>query len=91
MNSPHIAILATGSQGAAVGADFALAGCNVTFVEQWPAHVDAMRTEGIRLNPPAARASAEPENFRLTTPGAGAKAPPGSPTQKTPRLIEFSG
>ena len=42
---PRIAFVGTGAQGASIGADFALAGHDVTFIEQWPAHVEAIRAE----------------------------------------------
>ena len=50
--SPRIAFLGTGAQGASIGADFALAGHDVTFVEQWPDHVHAIREHGITVNLP---------------------------------------
>jgi 2-dehydropantoate 2-reductase len=49
---PRIAFLGTGAQGASIGADFALAGLDVTFIEQWPEHVDAIRAHGITVNLP---------------------------------------
>ncbi|RUX34036.1 ketopantoate reductase family protein [Mesorhizobium sp. M2A.F.Ca.ET.042.01.1.1] len=50
---PRIAFLGTGAQGASIGADFALAGLDVTFIEQWPAHVEAIRAHGVTVNLPA--------------------------------------
>ena len=50
---PKIAFVGTGAQGASIGADFALAGHDVTFIEQWPAHVEAIRADGITVNLPA--------------------------------------
>ncbi|WP_337271151.1 ketopantoate reductase family protein [Oryzifoliimicrobium ureilyticus] len=50
--SPRIAFLGTGAQGASIGADFALAGLDVTFIEQWPDHVNAIREKGIIVNLP---------------------------------------
>ncbi len=50
---PRIAFLGTGAQGASIGADFALAGLDVTFIEQWPEHVNAIRDRGITVNLPA--------------------------------------
>lgn len=50
---PRIAFLGTGAQGASIAADFALAGLDVTFIDQWPAHVEAIRTNGITVNLPA--------------------------------------
>lgn len=49
---PRIAFVGTGAQGASIGADFALAGLDVTFIEQWPDHVMAIRESGITVNLP---------------------------------------
>jgi 2-dehydropantoate 2-reductase len=48
-----IAIIGAGANGAAIGADLTRAGLNVTLVEQWPAHVEAMRAHGIRVEMPS--------------------------------------
>jgi 2-dehydropantoate 2-reductase len=45
-------VLGTGANGAGIGADLARAGHDVTFIEQWPAHVEAMRARGIRVEMP---------------------------------------
>ena len=45
-------MVGTGANGAAFGADMARAGLDVTFIEQWPAHVEAMRANGIRVEMP---------------------------------------
>lgn len=50
--SKRIAILGSGAQGSGVGADMIRAGLDVTFVEQWPEHVDAMRRNGIEVRMP---------------------------------------
>ncbi len=50
--SPKIAFLGTGAQGAGIGADLVNAGLDVTFIEQWPAHVEAMRERGIEIRMP---------------------------------------
>ena len=52
MTSPRIAVLGTGAQGAGIAADFVRAGLDVTFIEQWPAHVEAMRARGIEVRLP---------------------------------------
>lgn len=52
MTSPRIAVLGTGANGAAIGADLTRAGLDVTFVEQWPEHVAAMRAAGVRVDMP---------------------------------------
>ncbi len=49
---PRIAFLGTGAQGASIAADFALAGLDVTFIDQWPDHVEAIRKNGITVNLP---------------------------------------
>lgn len=51
--NPRIAFLGTGAQGASIAADFAIAGLDVTFIDQWPAHVDAMRERGLTVNLPS--------------------------------------
>ncbi|WP_066517555.1 ketopantoate reductase family protein [Curtobacterium ammoniigenes] len=50
--SKRIAILGSGAQGSGVGADMIRAGLDVTFVEQWPEHVEAMRRNGIEVRLP---------------------------------------
>ena len=52
MSSTRIAILGTGAQGAGIGADLVNAGLDVTFIEQWPEHVEAMRRHGIEVRMP---------------------------------------
>ncbi|HUG51477.1 MAG TPA: 2-dehydropantoate 2-reductase N-terminal domain-containing protein [Terrimesophilobacter sp.] len=49
---PRIAIVGTGANGAGIGADLTRAGHDVTFIEQWPAHVEAMREKGVRVTTP---------------------------------------
>ena len=50
MSDLSIAIVGTGANGASIGADLIEAGLHVTFIEQWPAHVEAMRTDGLRVH-----------------------------------------
>jgi 2-dehydropantoate 2-reductase len=52
MGSQKIALVGTGANGASIGADLTRAGLDVTFIEQWPAHVEAMRKSGIRIEMP---------------------------------------
>lgn len=51
-SSLRIAVLGTGANGAGIGADLTRAGHDVTFIEQWPAHVEAMRANGVRVEMP---------------------------------------
>lgn len=46
---PKIAVLGTGANGAGIGADMTRAGHDVTFIEQWPANVEAMRERGVTV------------------------------------------
>ena len=52
-NGLRVAFLGTGAQGASIAADFVLAGLDVTFIDQWPAHVEAIRKNGITVNMPS--------------------------------------
>jgi 2-dehydropantoate 2-reductase len=52
VNGPRIAFLGTGAQGASIAADFAAAGLDVTFIDQWPDHIEAIRKNGITVNLP---------------------------------------
>ena len=45
----NIAVLGTGAIGSSIGADFALAGYNALLIDQWPAHVEAMKAHGLRV------------------------------------------
>jgi 2-dehydropantoate 2-reductase len=47
-----IAVLGTGANGAGIAADLVRAGRDVTFIEQWPEHVEAMRRNGVRVELP---------------------------------------
>lgn len=47
--SPRIAVLGAGANGGGIGADLAQAGLDVTLIEQWPAHVEAIRRDGLRV------------------------------------------
>jgi len=53
MAEPRIAVVGAGANGASIGADLTRAGRDVTLIEQWPAHVEAMRRAGIRINQPS--------------------------------------
>jgi 2-dehydropantoate 2-reductase len=52
MSDQKIAVLGAGANGASIGADLTLAGLDVTLIEQWPAHVEAMRTNGLTIEMP---------------------------------------
>jgi len=52
MGNKRIAVVGTGANGAAIAADLTQAGLDVTCIEQWPAHVEAMRADGILVETP---------------------------------------
>jgi len=47
-----IAVLGTGANGSCVAADLTRAGLDVTLIDQWPAHVEAMKADGLTINMP---------------------------------------
>jgi len=54
MTTARIAVLGTGAIGASMDADWARAGLDVTFIEQWPAPVGAMHKNGMTIDDVAA-------------------------------------
>jgi 2-dehydropantoate 2-reductase len=50
--SKRIVVLGTGAIGSSVGADLTDAGHDVTMIDQWPAHVEKMRADGLRITMP---------------------------------------
>jgi 2-dehydropantoate 2-reductase len=44
-----IAVLGAGAIGSSVGADLTRAGHDVVLIDQWPAHVEAMKANGLRV------------------------------------------
>ena len=47
-----IAILSTGAIGSSIGADLTRAGYSVLLIDQWPAHVEAMKASGLHITMP---------------------------------------
>ena len=47
-----IAVLGTGANGSCIAADLVQAGLDVTLIDQWPAHVEAMKRDGLRVSAP---------------------------------------
>lgn len=63
--STRIAVLGSGANGASIGADLTAAGVDVTLIEQWPAHVEAMRASGLTINMPDRSLHVEPRTMHL--------------------------
>jgi len=47
--SKKIAVLASGANGSCISADLIRAGFDVTMIDMWPAHVEAMRANGVTI------------------------------------------
>jgi 2-dehydropantoate 2-reductase len=52
MTAKKIAVLGAGANGASIGADLTKAGLDVVLIDQWPEHVQAMRTRGLCIEMP---------------------------------------
>lgn len=50
MSKPHVVIIGAGAVGGYVGGHLARAGENVTLIDPWVDHVEAMKTNGVRLS-----------------------------------------
>ncbi len=64
----QIAILSTGAIGSSIGADMthaAPAGYNVSLVDQWPAHVEAMKANGLHVKMPDSELRTPVEAYHL--------------------------
>ncbi|UOR01370.1 2-dehydropantoate 2-reductase [Leucobacter allii] len=48
----RIAVLGAGANGASIGADMARAGLDVSLIDQWPAHIEAIRANGLTVEMP---------------------------------------
>ena len=65
MGGPRIAVLGAGANGASIGADLTAAGLDVVLIEQWPAHVEKMRVEGLRILAPEGELHVRPRTLHL--------------------------
>ena len=65
MMSKRIAVLGTGAIGSCVGADLTRAGHNVSLVDQWPAHVEAMKAKGLTITFPGGEFNVPVQAFHL--------------------------
>ncbi len=61
----QIAVLSTGAIGSSIGADLSKAGYNVCLVDQWPAHVEAMKANGVHVKMPDSELHTKVEAYHL--------------------------
>jgi 2-dehydropantoate 2-reductase len=60
----RIGIMGAGAIGCNVGGMLARAGHDITFIDQWPAHVEAMKTNGLKLSGTWPDHVVPPDSFR---------------------------
>lgn len=65
MSDQRIAVLGAGANGASIGADLTAAGLDVVLIEQWPAHVEKMRADGLRILAPEGELHVRPRTLHL--------------------------
>ena len=65
MSGPRVAVLGSGANGSSIGADLHAAGVDVTLIEQWPAHVEAIRASGLVIRMPDRELRVEPRILHL--------------------------
>lgn len=65
MGEQRIAVLGAGANGGSIGADLTAAGLDVVLVEQWPAHVERMRADGLRILSPEGELHVRPRTMHL--------------------------
>ena len=61
----RIAVLGAGANGASIGADMTRAGLDVTLIDQWTKHVDAMQTDGLTVTMPDREEHTDVQAFHL--------------------------
>ena len=60
-----IAILGTGANGSCIAADLIQAGHDVTLIDQYPAHIEAMRADGLRIQMDGAEQHVQARAYHL--------------------------
>ena len=63
--SKTIAVLGTGANGSSTAADLIRTGHDVTLIDQWPAHVEAMRADGLTIKMPGEEVHVETDAYHL--------------------------
>jgi len=63
--SKRIAVLGAGAIGASISADLVDAGYDITVFDQWPAQIEALRTQGLRVTMPDREVHVHPRAHHL--------------------------
>lgn len=64
--SKKIAVFGTGANGSSAAADLARTGHDVVMIDQWPAHIEAVRANGLRIDMPDESITVEVPAYHLT-------------------------
>lgn len=64
--SKKIAVLGTGANGSSAAADLARTGHDVVMIDQWPAHIEKVRADGLRIRMPEEEVHVELPAHHLT-------------------------
>jgi 2-dehydropantoate 2-reductase len=64
--SPKIAILGTGANGSSATADLARTGHDVVMIDQWAAHIEKVRADGLTINMPDETVHVRPTAYHLS-------------------------
>ncbi|GHF19703.1 ketopantoate reductase family protein [Pseudolysinimonas yzui] len=65
MSGQRVAVLGSGANGSSIGADLHAGGVDVTLIEQWPAHVEAIRQHGLSIRMPERELHVTPRVMHL--------------------------
>jgi len=63
--SQKIAVFGTGANGSCIAANLVEAGLDVILIDQWPAHVETMRVQGLRITMPEAEQQVRVRAYHL--------------------------
>ena len=64
--SKKIAVLGTGANGSSTAADLERTGHDVVMIDQWPAHIEKVRADGLRIRMPEEEVHVRPRAYHLT-------------------------
>ncbi|MEK9660212.1 MAG: 2-dehydropantoate 2-reductase N-terminal domain-containing protein [Alphaproteobacteria bacterium] len=64
--SPKIAVLGTGANGSCTAADLERTGHDVVMIDQWAAHIETVRADGLRIRMPDEEVHVHPRAYHLS-------------------------